>query len=52
VLPGPGRSGTTLTYHPLNKLPDTVALAEPLFPNRFVDQMPDYDAACDKLEKS
>ena len=56
LLPGPGRSGTTLTYHLLNKLPDTVALAEPLaeplFPNRFVDQMPDYDAACDKLEKS
>ena len=43
VLPVPGRSGTTLTYHLLNKLPDTAALAEPLSP-RFVDQMPDYDA--------
>jgi hypothetical protein len=28
-----------------------VALAVALFPNRFVDQMPDYDAACNKLEK-
>ncbi len=51
VLTGPGRSGTTLTCHLLNKLPDTVALAEPLSPNRFVDQMPDYDAVCDELEK-
>jgi hypothetical protein len=51
VLTGPGRSGTTLTCHLLNKLPDTVALAEPLSPNRFVDRMPDYDAVCDELEK-
>jgi hypothetical protein len=50
VITGPGRSGTTLTCHLLNKLPDTVALAEPLSPNRFVDQMPDYDAVCDELE--
>ena len=51
VITGPGRSGTTLTCHLLNKLPDTIALAEPLSPNRFVDQMPDYDAVCDELEK-
>ncbi len=30
VLTGPPRSGTTLTCHLLNKLPDTVALHEPL----------------------
>ncbi len=30
VLTGPGRSGTTLTCHLLNKLPDTMALAKPL----------------------
>ena len=51
VLTGPGRSGTTLTCHLLNKLPNTIALAEPLPPNRFEDQMPDYDAVCDELEK-
>ena len=41
VLTGPGRSGTTLTCHLLNKLPNTVALAEPLTPGRFEEQMPD-----------
>ena len=51
VLTGPGRSGTTLTCHLLNKLPNTIALAEPLSPNRFEAQMPDYDAVCDELEK-
>ncbi|CAA9479004.1 MAG: hypothetical protein AVDCRST_MAG02-4713 [uncultured Rubrobacteraceae bacterium] len=51
VLTGPGRSGTTLTCHLLNKLPNTVALAEPLPPNRFEKQRPDYDAVCDELEK-
>jgi len=51
VITGPGRSGTTLTCHLLNKLPNTVALAEPLSPNRFEEQMPDYDAVCDELEK-
>ena len=51
VLTGPGRSGTTLTCHLLNKLPNTVALAEPLTPGRFEEQMPDYEAVCDELEK-
>jgi hypothetical protein len=51
VLTGPGRSGTTLTCHLLNKLPNTIALAEPLTPSRFEEQMPDYEAVCDKLEK-
>lgn len=51
VLTGPGRSGTTLTCHLLNKLPNTVALAEPLTPSRFEEQMPDYEAVCDELEK-
>jgi hypothetical protein len=50
VITGPGRSGTTLTCHLLNKLPNTIALAEPLSPNRFEEQMPDYDAICDELE--
>jgi hypothetical protein len=51
VLTGPGRSGTTLACHLLNKLPNTVALAEPLPPGRFEEQMPDYEAVCDELEK-
>ena len=51
VITGPGRSGTTLTCHLLNRLPNTVALAEPLSPSRFEEQMPDYDAVCDELEK-
>lgn len=51
VLTGPGRSGTTLTCHLLNKLPNTIALAEPLSPRRFEEQMPDYEAVCDELEK-
>jgi hypothetical protein len=51
VITGPGRSGTTLTCHLLNKLPNTIALAEPLAPRRFEEQMPDYEAVCDELEK-
>lgn len=51
MLTGPGRSGTTLTCYLLNKLPNTVALAEPLSPGRFEEQMPDYDAVCDELER-
>lgn len=38
ILTGPPRSGTTLACHLLNKLPDTIALHEPmnlsLFPNK------------------
>ncbi len=51
VITGPGRSGTTLTCHLLNKLPNTIALAEPLTPSRFEEQMPDHEAVCDELEK-
>jgi hypothetical protein len=51
VITGPGRSGTTMTCHLLNKLPNTIALAEPLGPRRFEEQMPDYEAVCDELEK-
>ncbi len=35
VLTGPPRSGTTLACRLLNKLPDTVALHEPIPPRRF-----------------
>jgi hypothetical protein len=49
VLTGLGRSGTTLTCHLLNKLPDTVALAEPIAPGKFEDLMPDTEAVCDGI---
>ena len=51
VLTGLGRSGTTLTCHLLNKLPDTVALAEPIAPGKFEDLMPDIEAVCDDRKK-
>ena len=51
VLTGPPRSGTTLACHLLNKLPDTVALTEPISPGKFVDLMPDLDAVADGVEE-
>jgi hypothetical protein len=51
ALTGPGRSGTTLTCHLLNKLPDTVALAEPIAPGKFEHLMPDTEAVCDGIER-
>src|SRR5215204_6997554 len=51
VLTGPGRSGTTLTCHMLNKLPNTVALSEPISPGRYASRMPDYEAVADGIEK-
>jgi len=50
VITGPGRSGTTLTCHLLNKLPDTVALSEPISPGQFADRLPDHEAVCDGIE--
>lgn len=38
LLTGVPRSGTTLVCHLLNKLPETVALHEPLKPGRFVNR--------------
>jgi hypothetical protein len=52
VLMGLPRSGTTLACHLLNKLPDTVALAEPISPGKFADRLPDYEAVCDGIEES
>ena len=50
VITGPGRSGTTLTCHLLNKLPDTLALAEPIDPGQFAYLLPDHEAVCDGIE--
>ncbi|HJQ29136.1 MAG TPA: hypothetical protein VJ827_07325 [Rubrobacter sp.] len=50
VLTGTGRSGTTLACHLLNKLPNTVALSEPIPPGKFVEYMPDHEAICDQVE--
>jgi len=51
VITGPGRSGTTLTCYLLNKLPNTVALSEPINPGRYADRIPDYDAVADGIEE-
>ena len=51
VLTGPGRSGTTLTCFLLNKLPDTVALSEPIAPGRYANRMPDYERVADGIEE-
>ena len=50
VITGPGRSGTTLTCHLLNKLPDTVALSEPINPGKYADRLPDKEAVADGLQ--
>jgi hypothetical protein len=50
VITGPGRSGTTLTCHLLNKLPDTLALAEPINPGQFAYLLPNHEAVCDGIE--
>jgi hypothetical protein len=50
VLTGTGRSGTTLVCYLLNKLPNTVALSEPIAPGKFEKCMPDREAACDQIE--
>ena len=50
VITGPGRSGTTLTCYLLNKLPDTVALSEPINPGDYVDRLPDNEAVADGIQ--
>ena len=50
VLTGPGRSGTTLTCHLLNKLPNTIALHEPIAPGRYAKRLPDHEAVVDGIE--
>jgi hypothetical protein len=50
VITGPGRSGTTLTCYLLNKLPDTLALAEPINPGQFAYLLPNHEAVCDGIE--
>ena len=50
VLTGLPRSGTTLTCHLLNKLPETVALHEPIAPGKFAD-LEGEDAILDELER-
>jgi hypothetical protein len=50
VLTGPPRSGTTLACRLLNKLPDTVALHEPIPPRRFAG-LDGEDAVLDGVEQ-
>ena len=50
VITGPGRSGTTLTCHLLSKLPDTIALSEPISPGKYANRLPDREAVCDGIQ--
>lgn len=50
VLTGLPRSGTTLTCYLLNKLPNTVALHEPIAPGKFVG-LEGEDAILDGVER-
>jgi hypothetical protein len=50
VITGPGRSGTTLTCHLLNKLPNTIALSEPINPGKYADRLPDTEAVADGIQ--
>jgi hypothetical protein len=51
VLTGMPRSGTTLACHLLNKLPNTVALLEPIEAGRFAGLLPDGKAVADTMER-
>jgi hypothetical protein len=51
VLTGLPRSGTTLACHLLNRLPNTVALLEPMEPDRFVGLLPDHGAVANAMER-
>ena len=51
VITGLGRSGTTLVCHLLNKLPNTLALDEPIGPGRFAEHLSDHEAVCDGIER-
>ena len=51
IITGLGRSGTTLTCHLLNKLPNTVAISEPISPGKFAQHLPDHEAVCDGIER-
>jgi len=50
ILTGIPRSGTTLTCHLLNKVPDVVALHEPLLWNDLHDPT-DHHAVCDRIDE-
>ncbi len=50
LLTGTPRSATTLSCHLLNKLPETVALHEPMRARRF-DELGDHAAICREIER-
>lgn len=51
ILTGAPRSGTTLACHLLNKLPDALALHEPIRPARFVDPEAGPDMVLAAMER-
>jgi hypothetical protein len=50
LVTGTPRSGTTLTCHLLNKLPDTVALHEPMKVKRFA-ALKDHEEICQSIQR-
>ena len=50
LITGPPRSGTTLTCHLLNKVPDTVALHEPMKVKRFAE-LASRDEICESIRR-
>ncbi len=50
LVTGTGRSGTTLTCHLLNKLPDTVALFEPMKVSKF-PELGTHSKMCREIER-
>jgi hypothetical protein len=50
LVTGTPRSGTTLTCHLLNKLPDTVALHEPMKVNKFA-QLENHEEICRSIKR-
>ena len=50
ILTGIPRSGTTLTCHLLNKLPQTVALHEPMNVSQF-SKLESHKAICQEIKK-
>ncbi len=50
LLTGVPRSGTTLTCHLLNKLPDTVALHEPMAVRKLA-KLEDYEEICRSIKR-
>lgn len=50
MLTGLPRSGTSLATYLLNKLPNTIAAAEPIGPGKFAELIPDHEAIASGIQ--